>query len=159
MNERAPTDPEAMNQSSAFPLVFGLFFVAIGVFVLCVATDVIRADPGTIHAPRWVLGLCGAAFAGAGLSVIGARWPVVRFASLSVVLLGLGGVAAWASIGAPAEGWSGGIPFVSDTVNVGIARGLAGFGALLCLGLLVYGWKTGFRSANEVASRRGRSDP
>ena len=127
-------------------VLFGLFFVAIGVFILCVATDVIRADPRTIHAPRWVLGLCGVAFAGAGLSLVGHRWPVIRIASLSFVLLGLGGVAAWASVMAPGEGWSGGLPFVPGDVNVGIARGLAGFGALLCFGLLVYGVKSGFRT-------------
>lgn len=149
-----------MNQASpAFHLVFGLFFVGIGAFILCVATDVIHADPGTIHAPRWVLGLCGAAFAGAGLSVIGHRWAVVRIASLSLVLLGLGGVAAWAAVLAPAEGWSGGIPFAPDSVNVGLARGLAGFGALMCFGMLVYGWRIRFRSAADSASRPGRSGP
>ena len=109
-----------------------------------------------------------------GLSREGARRLVearrrapLRQVSLSVLLLAFAGVAFWAAVLAPAEGWSGGIPFVPSWVTVAIARGLAGLGVFLCLAMLVYGWKTGFRSAGEIvkeretrrpqeASRRGR---
>lgn len=36
----------------------GLFLVA-GLLILFVALDWIHVDPASIHAPRWVLGLCG----------------------------------------------------------------------------------------------------
>lgn len=144
-------------ESSAHPFV-ALFCAGIGLFILLVAAGVIPTDPGSIHAPRWVLGLCGVVFAAGGVAILGPRFALLRNIGLSALLLAMGGVAFWAAALAPVEGWSGGIPLVPRAVNVWFARGLAGFGVLLCLGLLVHGWKTGFRSAGD-ASRHGRSGP
>ena len=40
-------------------LVFGLPFCGAGLLILAVATEVLPADPASIHAPMWVLGLAG----------------------------------------------------------------------------------------------------
>ncbi|MEM1043859.1 MAG: hypothetical protein AAGI91_14675 [Bacteroidota bacterium] len=137
----------AQTPPSYHPLA-GLLSLGCGLFLLLVATGALAAEPEAFQAPRWVLGLCGVVFAACGGALIGPRWPVVRVLSLSALLLALAGVAAWAALLAPAEGWTGGFPFVPPWVNVAVARGLAGFGSLLSLWMLVYGWRTGFRSRN-----------
>lgn len=126
-------------------LLAGLFCLGVGAFILSIALDGLPADLAEAEAERWLVGLFGGVFLAAGAAIIGHRWPIVRKVSLTVLLLGMGGVAAWAALYAPADGFSGGIPFLPDGLNVGIARGLAGFGALACFGLVAYGWRTGFR--------------
>ncbi len=53
--------------------LFGIPFWLTGLVIVLVALDVIHADPSSIHAPRWVLGLVGAIFfvVGIGVSVQG----------------------------------------------------------------------------------------
>lgn len=47
--------------------LFGLPFVAMGVFVMLIGSKVIAAQPGSVHAPYWVLTICGFLFFLAGL--------------------------------------------------------------------------------------------
>lgn len=126
-------------------LVAGLFCLGLGAFILSIALADLPADLAEAEPERWVVGLFGGVFLAAGAVIIGHRWPIVRRVSLTALLLGMGSVAAWAALFAPAGGISGGIPFLPDGLNVGIARGLAGFGALACFGMVIYGWRTGFR--------------
>ena len=125
-------------------LLAGLFCLGLGAFILSIALADLPADLAEAEPERWVVGLSGIAFSTAGLALVGRRWPIVRQLSTSVLLLAMGGVAAWVALFAPSSGISGGIPLLPDVINVGIARGLAGFGALVCFGMAGYGWRTGF---------------
>lgn len=51
--------------------LFGLLFVAVGVAIALVGVQVIPVDPGSVHAPYWVLTCFGGIFAGGGLLVWG----------------------------------------------------------------------------------------
>ncbi|MGC3957094.1 MAG: hypothetical protein QM813_03750 [Verrucomicrobiota bacterium] len=51
--------------------LFGLPFVAGGTAIALIGLKVIAVDPATVHAPYWVLTVCGACFLGAGLMVWG----------------------------------------------------------------------------------------
>jgi hypothetical protein len=51
--------------------LFGGAFVAAGVAIVLVGMHVIQVDPGSVHAPYWVLVVCGGCFAGGGLAVWG----------------------------------------------------------------------------------------
>jgi hypothetical protein len=137
-------DAAAKEPSPLARLLAGLFCLGLGAFILSLALADLPADLAEAEPERWVVALCGVAFSAAGVALVGRRWPVVRKLSTSALLLAMGGVAAWAALFAPSSGISGGIPFLPDTLNVGIARGLAGFGAVVCFGMAVYGWSTGF---------------
>src|SRR5690606_19282013 len=116
-------------------LLAGLFCLGLGAFILSIALADLPADLAEAEPERWVVGLSGIAFSTAGIALVGRRWPIVRQLSTSVLLLAMGGVAAWVALCAPSSGISGGIPLLPDVINVGIARGLAGFGALVCFGM------------------------
>ncbi len=57
--------------SVAGAFLFGGVFVAAGVAIMLVGLRVIPVDPGTVHAPYWVIAVCGGCFAGGGLMVWG----------------------------------------------------------------------------------------
>jgi hypothetical protein len=50
---------------------FGLPFVGAGVAIILIGLKVIQVDPGSVHAPYWVLTVCGVCFLGAGLMLWG----------------------------------------------------------------------------------------
>jgi DNA-binding beta-propeller fold protein YncE len=54
-------------------LWMGAGFFLAGLFIVLVAADWIHVDPSTIHAPRWVLGICGGMFAVTGLGLFRGR--------------------------------------------------------------------------------------
>jgi hypothetical protein len=60
---------------SGFPvwgaLLFGGVFVAAGTAITLVGLRLLPVDPAGVHAPWWVLTVCGLCFAGAGLMVWG----------------------------------------------------------------------------------------
>jgi hypothetical protein len=57
--------------SVAGAFLFGSVFVAAGVPIALIGLHVIRVDPSTVHAPYWVIVVCGACFAGGGFAVWG----------------------------------------------------------------------------------------
>lgn len=128
-----------MDHPARPPLWFGLAFVAAGLAIVGVAADVIAVDPSAVHAPRWVLGACGAVFALAGLAVLAPPGSAVGSAAAGVTVLAFGLIGGWVALFGSAEHFSGGLPFVPDAVNVAVARGLFGLGAVLCLALFVWG--------------------
>jgi len=58
-----------MSVAGAF--LFGLVFVGMGVAVTLVGMRVIAVEPASVHAPWWVIEVCGMCFAGGGLAVWG----------------------------------------------------------------------------------------
>jgi hypothetical protein len=56
-------------------LLFGLPFLAMGVWLLLASLRAVHVDPSKVHAPMWVIGVAGVSFAGGGilLWMLGAR--------------------------------------------------------------------------------------
>jgi hypothetical protein len=54
----------------AFLFIFAAIFSLAGLFILLAAFDVIALDPGSIHAPRWVLAAAGLMFLLGGFMII-----------------------------------------------------------------------------------------
>ena len=121
------------------PLWLGLACVAAGLAVVGVAADVIAVDPSTVHAPRWVLGACGAVFVLGGVAALAPPGSSVGSAAAGTVVLAFGLVGGWVALFGSADGFSGGLPFVPEAVNVAVARGMFGLGSALCLALFVWG--------------------
>lgn len=164
-------------------LMGGLFLVA-GLMILFVALDWIQVDPASIHAPRWVLGLCGGMFALAGLGCLyyglsnglgrGAReraggddgFPIVPWLMGLVIAGGMTVVASWIAFGAGERAFSGSVGV--GGVEVGgsgrsetLGRWVFGIGAVMT-GLftiwgLVYGLRrlTGTRRSGPREPRAG----
>ena len=138
-------------------LLLGFAAIAGGVAVLLVAAGVVAVDPTTVHAPRWVLGACGAVFALGGLAVIVPEGSPVGSAAAGTLVLAFGLVGGWVALFGEAEGFSGGLAFVPRAVNVAIARGLFGAGALLCFALFAWGVRqTVRRTLDEPPAGRSR---
>jgi hypothetical protein len=51
--------------------LFGGAFVATGVYILLLGLRIVPADPSSVHAPYWVIAICGVCFASGGLAVWG----------------------------------------------------------------------------------------
>jgi hypothetical protein len=49
--------------------LFGLVFVGAGVAIFLLGLRVIPSDPGSVHAPWWVIQVCGVCFAAGGMAV------------------------------------------------------------------------------------------
>lgn len=64
----------------------------------------------------------------------------------AIVLASFTLVTGWISFYASSEGFSGGIPFLPNDMNVSLARVMFGLGALLCFGGFLYALKRFFGS-------------
>lgn len=107
-------------------LMGGLFLVA-GLSIIFVALDWIHVDPASIHAPRWVLGLCGGMFALPGLGFLyygiinglgrGAReraggddrFQIIPWLMGLVIAGGMTVVASWIAFGPGERAFSGSV--------------------------------------------------
>ena len=110
-------------------ILMGGFFLLAGLLLLFVAAGWVEMDPAKIHAPGWVIGVCGGMFALAGVGILyhgilnglarGSRgrreraageFSVVGWLVGLVVSSGMAVVAAWIAFG-PGErvfsGWVG----------------------------------------------------
>lgn len=128
----------SFNSSFNRNTLLALIVVSAGLLPLAVSLGVIKAQEGTVHAPMWVLGLCGLVFVIAGfMLLLGQR---SRFNDLLAALICscFGAVGLWVSLEGASENFSGGIPFVPSFTNVIIARWMFGSGAVICFLIALY---------------------
>lgn len=79
------------NPNQKPPALFGLIFMVAGSFPILLALNVIKPQPGSVHAPLWVIGAAGLAFFTAGLTIflqgLGVRPNSALSNILGIVLL------------------------------------------------------------------------
>ena len=112
-------------------LITACLCLFIGAAILLAAADIINIPEQDIHAPRWVLGLCGLVFLLGGFMILaGAK---SRFNSLGAAILcgSFGLVGAWVALFSPDDSIVGGVPFLSQATNSGIGRWVFGIGSLI----------------------------
>ena len=129
-----------MTRSRVYPLHpwLGALCGGIGLFLVAVTTGLVSAPSHSFYAPRWVLGVCGGVFVlGGAMLALGDR-PRARDALASLLLAGMGTVAADASLFADAAHISGGVPFLSREANGLLARVVFGGSAALCFAVAAY---------------------
>lgn len=122
-------------------LFVGGFSLLMGGLICLVGLDVLPVDEGSIHAPRWVLVLCGGVFAAAGLAIFFQGRPLLVCLLGNIIVVSFAVIAAWIATAGPSSQFSGGIPLLPHELNVKIARGFFGVGALLCALILIPGIK------------------
>lgn len=118
--------------------VFGV--VLIGLWLAAVATSLIPVPPGTLHAPRWLLGGIGAAFVFGGLLAATTSGGRIATAVAAGLLTLLGAAGAWlAAFGERSEALS-----VAQPAPLA-ARIAFGIGAFIVLGWAAYAWRQVFK--------------
>ena len=116
----------------------GVLIILAGLVPMAVAVRLLPADPAAIHAPRWVLFLCGFAFVTAGIMIIGGTKPWLGDLCAMILFLMLGAVGAWVAMFGTAGAFSGGVPLLPTAWNRVLARFLFGGGALILFALALY---------------------
>lgn len=124
---------------------WALFCLAVGLFPLLVAFGVISPDPADVHAPPWVLAVCGMVFVIGGCMLLSGKHARVDNLLAALTLLCFAAIGIWVALFASPEGFSGGIPLLSDATNIRIARWVFGSGAAVSLTLLGYAMRRALR--------------
>ncbi len=155
---------EEIRQSRSAGVIVGLIFGGMGTFIVLVAADIIRADPASFHAPRWVVAAAGLAFVLAGLSVATAPLnqgeDIPRRVTLRGLLLGgpivalLAAVAHWVAFGPGERRFGGGfsIPFItiSSRTPEWTGRLIFGIGAVMLDAMLLWILVRGIRDLRRA---------
>jgi hypothetical protein len=128
-------------------LVVALLCIALGSFLALVAGGLIEDDPAKRHAPDLIIGLSGSVFVIAGIMILVGRQSRFNDLLAAILCMTFGIIGAWVSIFGASEGFSGGLPLISDETNTRLARAAFGLGALLCFAISAWAFKRYYRPA------------
>ncbi len=126
-----------------------LAFFACGAAVLAVATGVLPARPGTLEAPRWVVGCVGAVFMAGAFVPLNATFGLPGWANQLVALtvgIGLALVFNWVAFFPGERHFTGGISVpglqLRGPSSETLGRVMFGLGALLADAIVIIGvWR------------------
>jgi divalent metal cation (Fe/Co/Zn/Cd) transporter len=126
-------------------LAYGLLLIVVGALPLSVAFGVLPVDEADVHAPMWVVAVSGIAILIAGCMIIlgNHSWANDLLAGVLCLLFGVIGV--WVALFSSSEGFSGGIPLLSNAANVTLARWVFGGGALISFSISAYAFRRAFQ--------------
>lgn len=118
-------------------IALALIAIACGGYALLAASGVI---PGQIEndTPAWVVALAGIAFVIAGIMIFLRNYSRALDLFAAIILASFTLIAGWIAFYASSEGFSGGIPFLPNDMNVSLARVMFGLGTVLCFGGFLY---------------------
>ena len=128
-------------------LIVALLCIALGIFLVLVAGGLIDDDPAKRHAPDFIIALCGSVFIIAGIMILVGHQSRVNDLLAAVLCMTFGIIGAWVAIYGASEGFSGGLPLLSDGTNTKLARGVFGLGSLFCFAISGWAIKRFYRSA------------
>jgi arginine exporter protein ArgO len=130
-----------MQTSRRSHLAVALVCLVSGGLLILVAAGVISTSPSQRHAPDFIITLSGLAFIIAGCMVFVGRQSRSNDLLAAILCLLFGATGAWVAIYGPSEGFSGGIPLISNEANVWLARWVFGLGSLVCFALSGWAFK------------------
>lgn len=157
-------------------VVLGTLLLVSGLMILFIALEWIHVDPASIHAPRWVLGVCAVMFMTPGIAALyygvrnalgaGARsdrrtdgdgFSVVGWLTGLVIAGGMTVVAGWIAFGPGERTFSGsvgvgGVAVGGSGQSETLGRWVFGAGAVLVGLFTVWGLVYGLR---RILSGRG----
>lgn len=131
----------ARNLSGRARLVYGLGCIALGCYPVALSLGLLPADDAGLQTPSWVVAAAGIAFIIAGFMILLARHTRANDLLAGVLLLLFGFMGIWVSVFSSAEGFSGGLPFLSRDLNIVLGRWLFGFGALISFAMSGYAFR------------------
>ena len=132
-------------------LAIAALSIALGAFLLLVASALVPGIERQAHdAPNTIIALAGLVFVIAGCMARLGQQSRVNDLLAAILLPVFGVIAAWVAWFSPSEGFSGGVPLVSDETNVSIARAFFGMGALLCFAMTIWALRRFIRSLSRT---------
>ena len=124
-------------------LGYGIACVAIGCYPIAMALGVFPdVEP---NAPGWVVAGAGIVFVIAGLMILLATHTRANDLLAGVLLFIFGAMGVWVSIFSPDEGFSGGLPFLPDDLNIVLGRWLFGLGSIVTFAMCAWAFRRAFR--------------
>lgn len=126
------------NAKKSSPAILGWVCLLLGIYLMLMALEWLPVEEGSVNAPLWVLALCGIVFICAGLMILLRQHKRLVDWLAALVCFSFAAVGCWVSLYAPAEGFSGGIPFLGQENNVVLARVVFAAGAVICLLMSIY---------------------
>ncbi len=126
-------------------ILFGWIFILTGLPFILISLEIISVDESTVHAPLWVIGLCGCIFSLAGIMIVLGEHSKWNNLLAAILILSMGSVGAWVALFGASENFSGGIALLSDSANTSLARWMFGAGALICFIIALYAIRVHFR--------------
>ena len=115
-----------------------LIMMVAGMLPLSVAVGILEPQEGTVHAPMWVLGLCGLVFVTGGFILVLGQNSGLKDLLAAVICFGFGSVGLWVALYGSSEGFSGGIPLIPDEINLKIARWVFGIFSVISYTISAY---------------------
>jgi hypothetical protein len=143
----------AATRQAPAPLWMVGLFVGIGVLIAALGLGLIRTNPQSVHAPRWVVVCAGALFAIAGLLMASQREPQSLTARLLIaIFLSLfAAVFGWVGLGSGPRQFSSSVSFGGLTTHgagsVVLGRVLFGGCGILVGGIALVAWFALVRAA------------
>jgi hypothetical protein len=155
MNAQRPVTPREGLLLGGGIALFGLYFTVAGFGVLP-----LPGGPQNLHGPLWILLPIGSIFLLTGVAILlqglgranekgelpanAPQWMRGAQHLIGVTLFACFGlVGSWIAFAGESRQFSGGVPFIGHSLNITIARGMFGLGAIICwiaaIGLAVSG--------------------
>jgi hypothetical protein len=118
-------------------LLSGVLMIVAGSVIELIVMDVVQIDEELVHAPDWILALCGLLFLSGGLAIAASPKGSIATWSAGTLVISMTVISAWVTVFGASEQFSGDWPFISRGTNVIIARFV--FGCVSLLGLAIIG--------------------
>lgn len=119
-------------------MTYGAGCIALGCYPVALGLGLLPVDEAGLSAPLWVVAGAGFAFIIAGFMILFARHSRINDLLAGVLLLLFGTMGIWVSLFSSSEGFSGGLPFLSQELNILLGRWLFGLGALISFAMCGY---------------------
>jgi hypothetical protein len=116
------TDPCFADQSAIVNRLLSGMFIVAGIVIELTTIDVISIDENLVHAPDWILGLCGLLFLSGGLAIVASPKSSIATWSAGTLVIFMTLISAWVAVYGASEHFSGDLPLLSRDSNVIIAR-------------------------------------
>ena len=126
-------------------VALALVAIACGGYALLAAYGVLPVQTAN-NTPVWVVGIIEKKNVIAGVMIFLRNYSRALDLFAAIILASFTLIAGWITFHASSEGFSGGIPFLPNDMNVSLARVMFGLGALLCFGGFLYALKRFFGS-------------
>lgn len=119
---------------------WGWLCIALGLYPIAIAFDWLPVDPDNVHAPPWVLALCGLVFISGGCLILLRDRGHFQHLFAAIIAGAFALVGMWAALLSSDDGFSGGLLFLSHDANVTLGRWIFGLGALISLAICAWAW-------------------
>jgi hypothetical protein len=129
------TDPCLADQSAIVNRLSNGIFIVAGIVIELTIIDVISIDENLLHAPDWILGLCGLLFLSGGLAIVASPKSSIATWSAGTFVISMTLISAWVAVYGASEHFSGDLLLLSRDSNVIIGRII--FGCVSLLGLVI----------------------